>query len=148
LPPPEAIYWMLRSCFIELMDKEAMRSLEIPKWRNANNAYKLQHKNGLINGNHVNGDTKKTKTERSTDLGIGLARLAHRCYVSPVSPLGAFADDSGIQTVRTCVETNANDGSYPFYRSSEKVDHRFKHRSQAREMVGRDGEVRRGRTAG
>jgi len=65
------------------MDKEAMRSLEIPKWINANNAYKLRQKDGLINGNHVNGDTKKTKTERSTDLGIGLARLGHRCYVSP-----------------------------------------------------------------
>jgi hypothetical protein len=74
---------MLRTCFVELMDKEAMRSLEIPKWINADNAYKLKQKKGLINGNHVNGDVKKTKAERSTELGIGLARLAHRCHVSP-----------------------------------------------------------------
>jgi hypothetical protein len=65
------------------MDKEAMRSLEIPKWINANNAYRLKQKKDLINGDHVNGDVKKTKAERSTDLGIGLARLAYRCHVSP-----------------------------------------------------------------
>jgi hypothetical protein len=58
-----------------------MRSLEIPKWINANNAYKLQQNKG-INGNHVNGNTKKTKAERSTEMGIGLARLAHKCHVS------------------------------------------------------------------
>jgi hypothetical protein len=60
-----------------------MRSLEVPKWINANNAYKLQQKKELVNGNHVNGDVKKTKAERSTELGIGLARLSHRCHVSP-----------------------------------------------------------------
>jgi hypothetical protein len=74
---------MLRTCFVELMDKEAMRSLEIPKWINANNAYTLRQQKKGLNGNHVNGDTKKTKAERSTELGIGLARLAHRCHVSP-----------------------------------------------------------------
>jgi hypothetical protein len=67
------------------MDKEAMKTLEIPKWINANNAYQ---KKGLGNGNHVNGDVKKTKDERSIDLSIGLARLAYRCHVSTVFSLG------------------------------------------------------------
>ena len=112
---------MLQTCFVELMDKEAMRSLEIPKWINANNAYKLQQKKGLINGNHINGDVKKTKAERSTELGIGLARLAHRCNVSPATINDDLLMVIGIQIIRTCTKTNANDGSYSVYRSSEAV---------------------------
>jgi hypothetical protein len=99
-----------------------MRSLEIPKWINANNAFKLQQKKGLVNGNHVNGDTKKTKAERSTDLGIGLARLALRCHVGPNLLMRTFADLAGIQIIRPCTEANANDGPYSIYRASEKVD--------------------------
>jgi hypothetical protein len=85
LPPPEAIYWMLRSCFLELMDKEAMKSVEIHKWIVANNALEIQQKreqDSGVNGNHVNGDTKTSKAERSTNLAVGLARLAYRCHVS------------------------------------------------------------------
>jgi hypothetical protein len=103
-----------------------MRSLEIPKWINANNAYKLQQKKDLINGNHVNGDVRKTKAERSTDLGIGLARLAHRCNVCPATHNDDLLMVIGIQIIRTCTETNANDGSYPFYWSSETVNLGYK----------------------
>lgn len=72
---------MLRTCFLELMDKEAMRELEIPKWINANNKYQQQKKNSPVNG-HVDGrEVKKTREERSDDLALGLARLAYRCHV-------------------------------------------------------------------
>jgi hypothetical protein len=108
-----------------------MRSLEVPKWINANNAYKLQMKKGLVNGNHVNGDTKKTKAERSTDLGIGLARLALRCHVSRNLLMRTCADLAGIQIIRSCTEANANDGSYSVHRASEKVDFGFKLDTQA-----------------
>jgi len=74
---------MLRTCFLELMDKEAMRDLEIPKWINANNAYKQHLKKTQPNGNHVHEVTKKNKEERSNDLAVGLARLAYRCHVRP-----------------------------------------------------------------
>ena len=125
-----------------------MRSLEIPKWINANNAYMIQQNKGLVNGNHVNGDTKKTKAERSTELGIGLARLALRCHVSPALAFCNLLMMGGIQIIRTCTQENANDGPYPLCRSSETVNLGFKHHPQTRKMVRRNGEIRRGRTAG
>ena len=76
---------MLRSCFLELMDKEAMKYLEVNKWIVANNDYETQQKRGQdgdVNGNHVNGHVKPTKAERTTNLSVGLARLAYKCHVS------------------------------------------------------------------
>lgn len=75
---------MLRSCFLELMDKEAMKNLEVNKWIVANNDYETQQKRGQdgdVNGHHVNGHVKPTKAERTTKLSVGLARLAYKCHV-------------------------------------------------------------------
>lgn len=103
-----------------------MKELEIPKWINANNAYKLQQKKGQINGNHVNGDVTKSKRERleerSTNLSIGLARLAYKCHVSiELFWIGVNTDSTGIQVIRKGTKANANDGSYPIPRTSEKI---------------------------
>lgn len=76
---------MLRSCFLELMDKEAMKNLEVNKWIVANNDYETQQKRGQdgdANGNHMNGQVKPTKAERTMRLSVGLARLAYKCHVS------------------------------------------------------------------
>lgn len=88
LPPPEAIYWMLRSCFTELMDKKIMRRLTLYDWVFANREYgktkdreSAQH---LTNGHvsKVNGSEKRSKDERSIELAAGLVELAITCHVS------------------------------------------------------------------
>jgi hypothetical protein len=64
------------------MEKEAMKPLEVPKWLVANRGY-TREKEGGVNGQlNGQGDVRPSKEERSATLGIGLARLAHRCHVS------------------------------------------------------------------
>jgi hypothetical protein len=56
------------------------------------------------------------------------------------------AEEIGVQVIRQGTEAYANDGSYTLYRTSETLCVHVG--SQAREMVGGNGEVRRGRAAG
>jgi hypothetical protein len=75
------------------MDKEAMKTLDVPNWMFANKAYKVQQEKG-VNGDHINGngDVKKNKEERSDDLAVGLARLAYRCHVRAIPVPAYYAD--------------------------------------------------------
>lgn len=156
LPPPEAIYWMLRTCFLELMAKGAMKKLEVQAWIGAKKAYEkdLSSRSSRVNGHTSNG-TKLSKEERSSILGLGLARLAYRCHVSSRHYQlcdwleGKLILGVGVQNVWTYIEANAYDGSYSIYRSTEISFFLGRAYYQStRKVVGCNGEVCRGRAGG
>jgi len=99
-----------------------MKKLEVNKWIVANNDYETQQKRGQdgdVNGNHANGHVKPTKAERTTNLSVGLARLAYRCHVRlPLLPISVLTT-KGVQIIREGSKTYANDGAYTLYRTSE-----------------------------
>lgn len=82
---------MLRTCFLELMHKGAMKTLKVHQWPLAKREYeKLSRPNGIARPNghststaEANGAGKKpTREERAIRLTGELAKLAYRCHVS------------------------------------------------------------------
>lgn len=71
LPSPEAIYWMFKTCFEELMTKRVMRKMDIPPWRRAM----------ALPGRVMAADGRVTLDKRE-ELGLGMYELALRCHVS------------------------------------------------------------------
>lgn len=85
LPSPQAVYWIIQSCFDELMKKGAMRRLKLHDWPTAMRLCRQSERDAPSNPEtemDKGGKVKLNKEERSERLATGMMKLARRCHVS------------------------------------------------------------------
>jgi SpoVK/Ycf46/Vps4 family AAA+-type ATPase len=95
LPSPEAIYWIFKTCFEELMKRKVIRDMTLPTWKRClyeagiEESARLKSE-VLTQSNGVHAELERTKLEQKAfkkkegdaAVGQGLYELAHRCHVS------------------------------------------------------------------